>query len=243
MSENVSLLTAFIAGFISFISPCVLPLIPAYVSFISGVSLKELQTSHETRLMEKIIINMIMFIVGFSIVFIGLGATATYIGKFLEENLNILSKIGGVIVVIFGLHLMGVFRIGFLNYEVKFHQQSKPLGVVGSMLIGLAFAFGWTPCIGPVLAGILLVASTQETITQGILLLTFYSLGLGIPFFLAGLSINYFFKAFSNIKNHFHKIEVASGVLLVAIGILIFTNNLTVIAQYLQKWFPWLNLG
>jgi len=240
LSENVNILTAFVFGLLSFVSPCVLPIIPGYISFISGKSLQDMRDD-DASAKRTILSNTIVFILGFTIVFVLMGAAATSIGKFLNDNLAIISKIAGVIIIVFGLHMIGIFKIGFLNYEKRFHLQDKKLGILGSFTVGSAFAFGWTPCIGPILAGILAIASQQETVYQGIVLLFVYSLGLGIPFFLTALSINKFFTVFNRVKQHFHTIEVVGGIMLVAVGVLMITNYLTIIASYLAKWFPFLN--
>ena len=240
--ENVGILTAFIFGLISFISPCVLPIVPGYLSFISGVSFEEMQsTGNRSAVRKRIMLNALFFIFGFSLVFIALGASATAIGQFLSEQQNIISKIAGGIIVIFGIHMTGIFKIPFLNYEKRFHTEGKKLGLLGAFLVGFAFAFGWTPCIGPILAGILVLASRQETIGQGILLLTSYSLGLGIPFFLTALSLSAFFNVFNKFKRHLHKVEIVGGILLIVIGVLIMTNYLTILSGYFAKWFPFLN--
>lgn len=238
--ENVNILTAFIFGLLSFISPCVLPIIPGYISFISGHTLDDLQGNNKSAA-RAVIVNSLVFILGFTLVFVLMGAAATSIGQLLNDNLNLISKIAGVIIIIFGLHMIGIFKIGFLNYEKRFHLQEKKLGIFGSFAVGAAFAFGWTPCIGPVLAGILAIASQQDTVMQGIVLLFVYSLGLGIPFFLTAISINKFFNVFNKVKKHFHTIEVAGGVMLVAVGVLMMTNYLTIIASYLSRWFPFLS--
>lgn len=238
--ENLNIFTAFLFGLLSFISPCVLPIIPGYVSFISGYSLDELQGTNRSAA-RAVLINSLVFISGFTLIFVLMGAAATSIGKLLNENLELISKIAGSVIIIFGLHMIGIFKIGFLNYEKRFHLQEKKLGLFGSFTIGAAFAFGWTPCIGPVLAGILAIASQQDTVMKGILLLFVYSLGLGIPFFLTALSINKFFNVFNRIKKYFHAIEVAGGVMLIAVGILMITNYLTIIASYFARWFPFLN--
>ena len=240
--QNIGIFTAFIFGLLSFVSPCVLPIVPGYISFISGASLDEMKESeHKKTVFRSIVINSIFFILGFSTVFILLGATATTIGKAFNEYYSMISKVAGILIIIFGIHMMGVFKLNFLNYEKRFHLENKKLGVVGSFLVGTAFAFGWTPCIGPVLAAILVIASQQQTVNKGIALLASYSLGLGIPFFLTGISINIFFKAFNKIKRYFHAIEIAGGAMLVALGILMMTNYLTVIASYLSRWLPFLN--
>lgn len=240
--ENVGVIAAFTAGFISFISPCVLPIVPGYLSFISGVSFEEMQTTGNKRAVRKrILLNVLFFIIGFSLVFIALGASATAVGQFLQEQMNIISKIAGAIIIIFGIHMVGIYKIPFLNYEKRFHTAGKSMGLLKAMIIGFAFAFGWTPCIGPFLATILLYASKQETIGQGITLLTAYSLGLGIPFFLAGLSVSLFLDAFNKFKKHLHKVEIVGGILLILFGVLILTNYLTVLSAYFATWFPFLN--
>lgn len=240
--DNIGIITAFVFGVLSFISPCVLPIVPGYISFISGVSLLEIEKTGNSKVARhKIILNTLLFVLGFSVVFILLGATATAIGQFLFANLTILSQIAGGIIIIFGLHLAGVFKIKFLNYEKRIHSQLKPLGYLGSFVVGLAFAFGWTPCIGPILGGILALAAQKETVGEGIVLLASYSAGLGIPFVITGFSLSIFYNAFNKIKHHFRKIEIASGVLLIIIGILMMTGSLTIIANYLTKWFPFLS--
>lgn len=240
LSENINILTAFIFGLLSFISPCVLPIIPGYISFISGHTLDDIQGDNKSAA-RAVMINSLVFISGFTLIFVMMGAAATSIGQLLNDNLNLISKIAGGIIIIFGLHMIGIFKIGFLNYEKRFHLQEKKLGILGSFAVGAAFAFGWTPCIGPVLAGILAIASQQETVLQGTILLFVYSLGLGIPFFLTAISINKFFNVFNRIKKHFHTIEVVGGIMLIIVGILMITNYLTIIASYLAKWFPFLN--
>jgi cytochrome c-type biogenesis protein len=239
MGEEVSLLAAFFAGIISFVSPCVLPLIPGYLSFISGVSVEEMKDKGEkSKVLKRVGLNSIFFILGFSLVFILLGASATFLGKFLLSKLAVLYKIAGVIIIIFGLHLLGIFRISFLNYEKRFHTRTKPLGFFGAFLVGLAFAFGWTPCIGPILAGILVLASNQETVGKGITLLSLYSLGLGIPFFLTAIGFNRFLGVSGFIKKHFKIIEMVSGVFLILVGVLIFFNSISFIAELLLRFFP-----
>ncbi len=240
--DNIGILTAFAFGFLSFISPCVLPIVPGYISFISGVSLNEIEsTGNKLKARRKIILNTLFFVFGFSVVFILLGATATAVGQFLLENLPIFSQIAGVIIIIFGLHMTGVFKIKYLQYEKRIHTRTKPLGFLGSFVVGLAFAFGWTPCIGPILGAILGIAAQKETVFQGIVLLTSYSAGLGIPFLITGISISAFYNFFDKIKHHFKKIEIIGGILLIIVGILMLTGSLTIIASYLTKWLPFLN--
>jgi cytochrome c-type biogenesis protein len=244
--ENVSLLAAFVAGVLSFISPCVLPLIPGYLSYISGISLDEMRGTAggaavalaAPGVQRRVVITSLFFILGFSLVFISLGASATYLGQFLMTRLELLGRIAGVVIIIFGLHTMGVLRIGWLYQEKRFQTSNRPVGLLGALLVGVAFAFGWTPCIGPILAGILTIAAGEETVADGIRLLAVYSAGLGIPFLLTALAINRFFKAFARIRRYYHTIEVVSGALLVGIGLLIFTNRFTLIAQWLTPYLP-----
>lgn len=237
MSENVTLLAAFVAGFLSFISPCVLPLIPGYISFVSGASLEEMRAGQGAA-RRQVLISSLAFVLGFSLVFIALGASATAIGRFIFDKQPILSKIAGALIIIFGLHMMGLFKLAFLDNEKRAQTRRKPAGPLGALLVGIAFAFGWTPCIGPILAGILVVAGSRDTIAEGVLLLAIYSLGLGVPFLLTSLAIDRFFSVAAAIRRHYHAIELTSGGLLVGIGLLIFTGQLTVIVRYLQPYLP-----
>jgi cytochrome c-type biogenesis protein len=239
VSNNVTLIAAFAAGFLSFISPCVLPLIPGYVSFVSGVSLEDMRgETAVSSARRRVLVTSLFFVLGFSLVFIALGATASVVGHFLLEKQPILAKIAGVLLVIFGLHTMGVFRIGFLESEKRMQANRKPAGALGAVLVGIAFAFGWSPCIGPILGGILALAAAKDTVWEGTELLAVYSVGLGIPFLLTSIAINQFFAVTKRIRKHYHTIELVSGGLLVAIGVLIFTNQFTIIVRYLQPYLP-----
>ena len=250
MEENVSLLAAFGAGLLSFISPCVLPLIPGYLSYISGLSLDDMRgasvagggtavaVARPSGVRRQVVLSSLAFIVGFSLVFISLGAAASAIGQFLAERQALFNRIAGAVIVIFGLHTMGVLRIEWLYQEKRVHTSRKPAGFVGAGLVGVAFAFGWTPCIGPILAGILALAGSQGTVAKGVRLLAVYSLGLGVPFLATALMIDRFFSAMGRIRRYYHTIEIVSGVLLVAIGLLIFTNKFTVIAKWLTPYLP-----
>jgi cytochrome c-type biogenesis protein len=251
VEENVTLLAAFGAGILSFISPCVLPLIPGYLSYLSGLSLDDMRgTTTATGsgvavavappgARRQVIVASLAFIVGFTIVFVALGASASAIGRYVMARLDILGRVAGAIVIIFGLHTMGVLRIEWLYQDKRVQtSQQRPESFVGAALVGMAFAFGWTPCLGPILAGILAVAAAQDTVGDGVRLLFAYSLGLGVPFFATALAINHFFTAFAKIRRHYHKVEVVSGALLVAIGVLIFTNRFTIIAQWLSPYLP-----
>lgn len=237
---DISIFAAFAAGLISFISPCVLPLVPAYISFMSGVSLQDMTTDSSAKTRSKVIISSLVFIMGFSIVFILLGASATYLGKLLLTKMYIIRKIAGIVIIIFGLHLMGIFKLKFLLYEKRFSSQQKEMSLISVLLIGMAFAFGWSPCLGPILSGILAIAATKENVWQGIFLLSMYSLGLGLPFFLTALATDRFIGYFNKIKKHMRKIEIGSGLFLILIGILIFFDFFTVLSSYLNQWFPFL---
>jgi cytochrome c-type biogenesis protein len=241
--QEVTLLAAFVAGVLSFVSPCVLPLIPGYLSFVSGVTLDEMRgtsagVTAPANVRRRAVVMSIAFVLGFSLVFISLGASATAIGALLMEHLSILGKIAGVVIILFGLHMMGVLKIGMLYSEKRMQTSGKPAGFFGAMLVGIAFAFGWTPCIGPILAAILAVAAAQESVGEGVKLLAVYSAGLGVPFIATALAINTFFAASARIRKHYHTIEVVSGVFMVVVGVLIFTNRFTVIAQLLTPYFP-----
>jgi len=234
----LELFIALSAGLISFLSPCVLPLIPGYVSYISGSSLNELMESKETN-----IFPIILFSLGFSIVFISFGATATYLGSLVLDYSYELRIIAGSLIIIFSLQIMGLLNIKFLNYEKRIHSNIKP-SVFGSILIGMAFGFGWTPCIGPILGSILALAATEESINKGILLLLCYSLGLAIPFVLSGYLIQRFMIFSKNLKNKMNLISKIGGGLLLITGILMITNQLQALGFYLLRYIPFLgNIG
>jgi len=238
MGENVSLIAAFGAGFLSFISPCVLPLIPGYLSFVSGVSLEEMRGDQALAARRQVILTSLAFVLGFSLVFISLGASASVLGRFLFRNSTLFERIAGALVIVIGLHTMGVFRLPFLETEKRLQAGTKPKTLTGAVLVGMAFGFGWTPCIGPILSGILVLAGSKETIWEGVVMLAVYSLGLGIPFLLTALAINKFFAASSRIRKHYHAIEVTSGLLLVGIGLLLFTGQMTAITRVLTPYLP-----
>jgi len=225
-------LAAFVAGLLSFLSPCVLPLVPGYVSLISGASVEDLQGA-KRGLLRTVMLHSLTFVLGFSLVFIALGAAATGIGQFAVEYHRWLSRIAGIVVIIFGLHLTGVWKINALYADKRLHDVKGGTGALGSFVVGFAFAFGWTPCIGPILATILVLAGAQETVLKGTLLLAVYSLGLAVPFLLTSLGIDRFLAFYSRFRRHLHTVEVLSGVLLIAIGILIFLNNLKLLSGYL----------
>jgi cytochrome c-type biogenesis protein len=234
MEQAPNLIFVFGAGIISFLSPCVLPLVPGYLSIISGVSLDQLKGTPDARLTRTVLGNSVMFIIGFSIVFIVLGASATWLGQVLSSEKKLLSTIAGVVIIIFGLHLIGLFKINFLYRDKRFHNVAKPRGAGGALVLGLAFAFGWTPCIGPILASVLALASTRESAGQGMFLLAVYSMGLGVPFLLTSLGLNRFLSFYGRFKRHFHAVEVFSGALVIVIGVLILTDNMTLLNAHLS---------
>ena len=289
--DGLNILTAFFAGVISFLSPCVFPLIPSYIAYVGGVSV----LSGERRGVSlSTIINLLLFILGFSLVFIAFGAGATFIGQFMAKNKMLLAKVAGTVIVLFGLSFMGVFNkrmkreyplrvkilgwlslvafavalyifffsrydslimgliyltlvsafayllnylsiisFEFLNYEAKFQYQAKKSTYMTSFILGLSFAFGWTPCIGPILAAIIAMAAVQETVMQGIILLAFYSLGLGLPFFISGILVDLLLKSLKAIRKYFRLIEIIAGVMLIVIGVLIYTDLLQQLAYLL----------
>ncbi len=226
-------ITAFFAGLVSFLSPCVLPLVPGYVSLISGVGVEELK-SLQAQLMKRVMVNSIAFILGFSVVFITLGAISTEIGQLAARYKHTLSIIAGVVVIIFGLHLTGIFKIKALYTDARLHSVKGSSTPIGAFVIGFAFAFGWTPCLGPILTGILTLASQEDTLVKGIILLGVYSLGLAVPFLLTSLLMERFLKFYSRFRSHMHALEVASGGLLIALGVLLVIGRFTLISSWLS---------
>lgn len=237
-SPEVTYIGAFIAGLLSFLSPCVFPLIPSYVMYITGISYADLHAEHPSHIIrQKTILHSLCFICGFTAVFVLLGASATYIGSFLNEHAAIIRKVGGVLLVLLGIHVAGVLPLRFLLGEKRISIKLKPAGYAGSFLVGIAFAAGWTPCIGPILAAILTVAATEERVYQGVLLLLTYSLGLGVPFLLSALAMNRFLLLFNRFKKYLHIIEIITGGVLVAVGILIYTNWLSRLSGYVTLFY------
>src|SRR6202045_4141553 len=226
-------IAAFVAGLVSFLSPCVLPLVPGYVSLISGVGVEELE-SQESRLLRKTMLNSIGFILGFSVVFISLGAISTEVGQLVARYKSVLAQVGGVVIILFGLHLTGLFKIKALYTDARLHSVKGGSTPWGAFLIGFAFAFGWTPCVGPILAVILGFAAAQDSVTKGIALLAIYSLGLAVPFLLTAFGIQRFLKFYSRFRAHMHAVEVASGGLLIGLGILLVIGRFTLLSNYLS---------
>lgn len=225
------LLISLIAGVFSFFSPCVLPIIPGYISFISGVSLEKLVEDKEEKASKKLLLSSLFFIIGFSLVFVLLGASASLVGSFLRSHMAIFTKIAGIGIIILGLHIAGIFKISFLYREKKLNRKLESPGIISSFLAGFFFAFGWTPCIGPVLAAILALAAIEENFYFSISLLSFYALGLAIPFFLTAFFIKSFLAKLKSLSKHLRKIEIALGIILIAAGILIFFNKVYIISS------------
>lgn len=228
------------AGVLSFLSPCVLPLVPPYLTYMSGASFEQLRSEQGSAgaLQRRAAVTSIFFILGFSVVFIALGATATAFGQAFRQLLPILTPVAGVMIIAMGLHFLGVYRIGLLDRQLRHNGPGAASGPLGGFLLGLAFAIGWTPCIGPVLAAILSVAASRDTAWEGAALLALYSLGLGVPFFLAGIAVGPFLTFFNSFKRHLHTVERVMGGLLVLTGILFLTGNFTRLSFWFLETFP-----
>ena len=226
-------LAAFLAGLLSFLSPCVLPLVPGYVSLISGTSAESAEAENR-RLIGAVMLHSAMFILGFSIVFIFLGAGATAIGQILGRYRTVLSYIAGAVIIIFGLHLTGILKINAFYADKRLHNVKGSASPLGAFVVGFAFAFGWTPCIGPILGTILTLAAAENSVSRGMGLLAIYSAGLAVPFFLTSLGIDAFMSFYTRFRRHLHTVEVISGVLLIVIGLLVFTRRFTLLSGYLS---------
>src|SRR5215472_3406923 len=236
MSSNISVPAAFIAGIVSFLSPCVLPLVPGYISLISGASVEELQ-SKDRKLLNTVLLHSIMFILGFTLVFVMLGAAATSVGQLIRIYKRQLAWIAGAVIIIFGLHLTGLLKIKWLYADKRLHSVKGGKSPLGAFVIGFAFAFGWSPCLGPIISAILLLASNSDTVPKGILLLWIYSLGLAVPFLITSLVIDRFLNFYGRFRKYLHLIEVGSGVFLMIFGVLILMGRFTILASHLA----WLN--
>ncbi len=237
LSSHVSLFAAFSAGFLSFVSPCVLPLVPSYVSYITGLSMEQLMDASERQRFRKaIILNSLLFIAGFSSVFIAFGASASFVGQVLYGYQDLIRKLGSVVIVIFGLSLLGAFRWNVLMTERRlFSFHRRPVGYAGSFLIGTAFAAAWTPCVGPILGAILAYASTTESMSSGIMLLTAYSLGLGLPLFVTALSVERFLNYFHKARCWLRGVSVVSGVCLILVGVLLYGDSFSLLTGFLER--------
>ncbi|MDA7947561.1 MAG: cytochrome c biogenesis protein CcdA [Hyphomicrobiaceae bacterium] len=241
---DVTYIGAMLAGLISFLSPCVLPLVPPYLCFLGGTTFEQLSGEDGTAqgVNARVVMASIAFVLGFTTVFVMLGATATFIGQLVAENLGLLAKIAGVALIIVGLHFLGLFKIPLLYREVRSNSLVAPAGLAGAYLVGIAFAFGWTPCIGPVLAAILAVAAAEDSVGQGVRLLAVYSLGLGIPFILAAFAFRPFMGFLQRFRKHLGTVEKVMGGMLVATGVMFITGTMTVIALWMLEMFPSLAL-
>jgi len=234
---GLSLPLVFGAGVLSFLSPCVLPLVPPYLTYMSGASFDQLR-SDDRALHARVVVTSLFFILGFSAVFVTLGATATTFGQAFRQALPILTPLAGVLIVVMGLHFLGVFRIAFLDRQVRHNGPSVATGPAGGFLLGLAFAIGWTPCIGPILAAILSIAANEHSALEGAALLGIYSLGLGVPFLLAGIAVGPFLSFFSRFKRNLGIVEKVVGGLLVLTGLLFLTGNFTRLSYWFLETFP-----
>lgn len=235
---EIGLLSAFLAGLLGFISPCVLPLVPVYIGMMSK---KAIYRDKDIKISERLylFVNSLLFVLGFTIVFIILGSTATFLGQVLSNYSSIISRAGGVILIIFGLHYMGLFKLRFLNFEKRFQMpDSLKSGYLSSFLFGLIFSFGWIPCVGIILSGILLLASQLDTLLQGILLLGVFSAGLGLPFILASIFISFFSRLLKRLNRHLNLVSIISGLFIVALGIVFVTDSTFRMIGWLSRYIP-----
>ncbi len=228
------LLYSLAMGVVSFASPCILPLIPSYVSYITGISYDELVSRESRRKnMNITLLHSLAFVGGFSLIFVLLGATASFAGSILSQHLNIIRVVGGILIIIMGVFVMDVVNIPFLQREAKLHLKTRPAGYIGTLLVGMIFGAGWTPCTGPFLGSVLALAMTTDTLGRGMALLAFYSLGLGVPFILSAIAISAFLSSFDRLKRHFKVIKIVSGVILVVMGVLLVTDSMTLVTSYI----------
>ena len=242
-AANITYWIAFTAGILSFVSPCVLPLIPSYLTYITGLSFKQLDEEHPTaKVRMTVLLHSICFIIGFSVVFVLLGAIAgiasSNFQSHLREGLEWVEKIGGLLIFLFGVHMTGLFHFGVLLGEKRVQLHEKPSGYFGTFIVGLAFAAGWTPCIGPILASILMIAATSGQVGEGVALLSVYSLGLGVPFLISGLLFHQFLVAFNKFRKYIRLVEIGTGVMLMAVGIMLMFNLMGHLTMYLYQYLP-----
>jgi len=239
---DVNIFVAFTAGLLSFLSPCVLPIIPSYLSFVSGVSLEEMRSPYTTgNVRRRVVFNSLAFIVGFSLIFVSLGASASYLGSLFFGYRNFIRTLGGAFIILVGIYLMGFFKISLLDRYLQFNLRDKPAGYVGSVLVGVTFAVAWIPCVGPILGAILALAGASAEIGKGILLLTTYAAGLAVPFFLSAIAVNSFFQFSQTFRRYINVVHVAAGILLVIVGILLVTDYMTLLNIYAIRLTPeWL---
>ncbi len=239
MNFDVSLGAAFLAGILSFVSPCVLPIVPPYLCFLAGVSITEFgDDQRASGASLRILATALAFVLGFTVIFVSLGASVTWLGQFVQEHMRWLSVVAGIAIIVMGLHFLGALRIGFLYREARVYVKRKPPGLIGAFVMGLAFAFGWTPCVGPVLAAILFTAGAEETVSGGVLLLSAYSLGIGLPFLIAAGFAGPFMRAMPAFRSQMRGVEIIMGVLLILTGVLFLTGTMNQIAFYLLEILP-----
>ena len=237
-TATVSLGLAFVAGLISFLSPCVLPLVPSYITFVTGMTLDELTAEGRDSARRRAAAHAALFVLGFTLVFIALGAGASALGASLRRSLPLIQQVGGVMIVAFGLYMLGVLRLPGLSREARVQLASKPAGFVGSVVVGMTFGAGWTPCVGPVLASILLYAGAKATLAKGILLLAVYGLGLGVPFFVAAVSLNWYLAGAQRLKRWLRPIELLAGAVMVVLGVLLVTGKFTILSHFFAGLSP-----
>lgn len=230
---SLGLLIAFSAGLLSFLSPCVLPLVPSYVTFITGMNLEDLHSSRKTTL-----IHALLFVAGFTLIFLALGAGATVFGQLMLRYRDIISRVGGALVIVFGLYMLGVFNFAFMQRDTRLYLSHKPLGYFGTLVVGIAFGAGWSPCIGPILGAILTMAANEADLQRGLLLLLTYSLGLAVPFLVAALAVERFLAVFAKLKHQMVWVNRIAGAMLILVGILMVTNRFTMLATWLQDFTP-----
>lgn len=232
-AASFGITVSFTAGLLSFLSPCVLPLIPSYVSFITGMSLDDVQRARRIAL-----VHSLLFVAGFTLVFLALGASATVVGRLLFQQREWVERVGGVLVIFLGFYLLGMFNVGLLSRERRFHFSNKPLGYFGTLLVGMAFAAGWTPCLGPILSAVLTFTASSADLNRGLVLLLAYSIGFAVPFVLAALMIDRFMAAFQRYRGALVWMSRLSGLLLVAVGVLMLTGSMTILSAWLQGATP-----
>lgn len=231
MFQDISYSVALVAGLLSFLSPCVLPLIPAYFTFITGLSLDELTREPNSAIRRKVVLSTVVFILGFSLVFIALGALASFLGGVLYQFVDQIRIIGAIIIILLGIHLTGLFRLKLLDFEKRVHLHSKPLHFFGTFIVGMAFGAGWSPCIGPQLGSILIIASSKETVLEGIVLLSVYSVGMGVPFLVLSLFVGALLTFIKNAVHVIKYVNITAGIILIIVGILLITNKLNFIVS------------
>lgn len=235
--SETSLITAFLAGFLSFISPCVLPLVPSYLMYLSGLSFQQLAHSGEHIAVKKaVLMNALLFIVGFSVVFVGFGASASLLGQVLVDYQDVIRKVGAILMIVFGLHLSGIFTLKFLMMEKRVSMATRRAGPIASLLIGGTFAAGWTPCVGPILGTMLLYAATKDTLLDGVTLLAFYSLGLGVPLLFASVALNHFLSLFQQMKSYLRLVNGMSGAVLMMMGILMYLDRVSLLTAFFERY-------